>query len=175
MKTSLFAILLLFSCLSLVSAQKKYSIKIKTLDNRTQKGWLFNVADKGIFVLKQQQRFNPKSPKSNLKNAKFIDFNLIKAIKIRKRGSVGKGVLIGYFTTFGLGLLYARVPGRDLGSAVVAITFVPSLGAVTGGFIGGSYPHQFTVKNDSTSIQSLKTELKKYEWYHAEKDTLIIK
>lgn len=47
-----------------------------------------------------------------------------------------------------------------------------TLTGTLGGVIGSSYPHKFEVKKDSTSIQKLKTELKKYEWYRADESVL---
>ncbi len=55
MKASISTLLLLFSCFSFVSAQKKYTTKIQTLDGKWYKGVLMKVDSNGVFVLHKKK------------------------------------------------------------------------------------------------------------------------
>jgi hypothetical protein len=174
MKTSLLTILIFFSCLSFVSAQKKYMVKVTTLDNKVYKGLMFQVRDKDFLILPNSAHRDFKVKEDNIPRTKSFDFGIVKDIKIRKKGSAGKGVIIGFFVGGVSGVLIGKaVIGNStyigdgfIGFLAASATLVG--GTILGGVIGGEYPHQFEVKKDSASIQSLKTELKKYEWYHAD-------
>jgi hypothetical protein len=177
MKKSFLTFLLTFLSLSITLAQKKYIVKVTTLDNKVYKGLMFQVREKDFLVLPNSARWDFKVKENNIPRTKSFDFGIVKNIKIRRKGSVGKGVLIGYVTGTTLGILIAKsYNNKDndiLGitqafRAIGTVMLTTSVGISLGGVAGVSYPHQFEVKKDSTSIQSLKTELKKYEWYHAE-------
>ena len=177
MKAPSFTLLLLFSCLSFVSAQKKYKVKDTTLDNKVYKGLMFQVRDKDFLVLPNSANFDYMVKKNNISRTKSFDYRIVKDIQIRKKGSIGKGILIGYVAGIVFGVLIAN-GNKDNDNASLGISkgiqsfstifLISTGGLILGGIGGGGYPNYFTVKNDSTSIQSLKTELKKYEWYHAE-------
>jgi hypothetical protein len=51
MKASLLTLLLIFSSLSITMAQKKYMVKVTTLDNKVYKGLMFQVRDKDFLIL----------------------------------------------------------------------------------------------------------------------------
>lgn len=180
MKISLLTLLIFFSCLSLVSAQKKYMVKVTTLDNKVYKGLMFQVRDKDFLILPNSARWDFKVKENNTSRTRLFEFEIVKNIKIRKRGSVTKGAVIGFFVGNALAIVSIKSFSRDknltLESRILGAVAILSFGLygspIIGGVIGGSYSHQFDIKKDSTSIQSLKTELKKYEWYHADKDTL---
>ena len=178
MKISLLTILLFFSCLSFVLAQKKYIVKVTTLDNKVYKGLMFQVRDKDFLVLPNSTHWDFNVKENNIPRTKSFDFGVVKEIKIRRKGSVSKGAIIGFVTGTTLAVIASNSIAKDK-----SLNFLNSLtkvftvlligmygGPIIGGVVGGAYPHQFEVKKDSTSIQSLKTELKKYEWYHAEED-----
>jgi hypothetical protein len=176
MKASLLTLLLIFSSLSITMAQKKYMVKVTTLDNKVYKGLMFQVRDKDFLVLPNSARWDFKVKEKNISRTKVFDFGIVKDIKIRKRGSFGKGALIGFVIGTTLSVIAAKsfakekslnFDSRLLGGMAILLIGT-SASPIIGGAIGGSYPHQFEVKKDSTSIQSLKVELKKYEWYHAE-------
>ena len=185
MKASLFTLLLFFSCLSFVSAQKKYIVKVTTLDNKVYKGLMFQVREKDFLILPNSAHWDFNIKKNNISRTKSFDFRIVKEIKIKRKGRVGKGILIGYVAGTALGILIVKngnynKDGDILGITQIlrafgTLTITTSGGVLLGGIVGGAYPHQFEVKKDSTSIQNLKTELKKYEWYHGDKDTLNIK
>ena len=179
MKKYFFTLLLLFSCLSFVSAQKKYMVKVKTLDNKVYKGLMFQVRDKDFLILPNSVHWDFNIKKNNIPRTKSFDFGIVKDIQIRKKGSIGRGVLIGYVAGIAIGVLIANGNNDSnndpLGISKGIQSFSTILLTSTGGLIlggsgGGGYPNDFTVKKDS--IQSLKTELKKYEWYHAEEGML---
>lgn len=118
---------------------------------------------------------------NNIIRTKSFDYGIVKSVKIRRRGSVAKGAVIGFFVGTTIAIMVTKSFSRDksltLESRILGGLAVLSIGLygspVVGGIIGGSYPHQFEVKKDSTSIQSLKIALKKYEWYHADEGVVI--
>jgi hypothetical protein len=176
MKASLLTLLLIFSSLSITMAQKKYMVKVTTLDNKVYKGLMFQVRDKDFLILPNSEHWDFKIKENNITRTKAFDFGMVKNIKIRKKGSVGKGILIGYVAGTVLGILIVKgdnsksdndLIGLQKGlKAFSTLMLTTTGGLVLGPVVGSAYPHDFTVKNDS--IQSLKTELKKYEWYHAD-------
>lgn len=176
MKTSFLTLLLFFSCLSFVSAQKKYMVKVTTLDNKVYKGLMFQVRDKDFLVLPNSVSWDFKVKENNIYRTRLFDFGIVKNIKIRKKGGVGKGAIIGFVAGTTLAVFAAKDIAKDrslsfdssIGRVFTVLLAGMFGGPIIGGSIGGSYPNQYDVKKDSTSIQTLKTELKKYEWYHAE-------
>ena len=178
MKTYFLAILLIFLCLLSAPAQKKYMVKVTTLDNKVYKGLMFQVRDRDFLVLPNSAHWDFKVKENNINRTKSFDFGIVKNIKIRKRGGVGKGAIIGFFVGSGAAVLIgssiaSNRGGRQvyIGDALIGLlagSATMAGGTILGGEIGGSYPHKFEVKKDSASIQSLKIELKKYEWYHVE-------
>jgi hypothetical protein len=178
MKASLLTLLLFFSCLSFVWTQKKYMVKVTTLDNKVYKGLMFQVRDKDFLVLPNSVSWDFKVKENNIYRTRSFEFGIVKNIKIRKKGSVAKGAIIGFFVGSGAAVLIgssiaSNRGGRQvyIGDALIGLLAGSATiagGTILGGEIGGSYLHKFEVKKDSTYIQSLKTELKKYEWYHAD-------
>jgi hypothetical protein len=179
MKASLLIILIFFSCLSLVSAQKKYMVKVTTLDNKVYKGLMFQVRDKDFLILPNSAHWDFKIKENNIPRTKAFDFGVVKNIKIRRKGSVGKGILIGYVAGTILGFVVAKSntsgydPNDYLGISRGLRAYSIIMGVTGGGLlignIGGSlYPHQFEVKKDTFALHKLKVQLKKYEWYHAD-------
>ncbi|PWK22646.1 hypothetical protein LV89_03358 [Arcicella aurantiaca] len=175
MKTSILTLVLFFSCFSFVLAQKKYMVKVTTLDNKVYKGLMFQVRDKDFLVLPNSTHWDFNVKENNIPRTKSFDFGIVKNIKIRKRGGVGKGAIVGFVVGTTLSGFATRSIVRDkslnLMSQILGGISVLVIGMcvspIVGGTIGGSYPHKFEVKKDSISLQSLKTELKKYAWYHA--------
>jgi hypothetical protein len=177
MRTSLLTIILFLSCLSLAESQKKYVVKIKTLDNKTHKGVLFHVENNGVLILPRKTRLDYKVIENNIPKALLVDFGTIKTIKIKKKDAIPYGAITGFFVGTAVGILSVKkkksFPNDFIGinggfSALEQVTtFSISLtgGALLGSGIDLIYPHIYNVKNDSTSIQNLKIKLKKYEWY----------
>lgn len=180
MKLILYTFLLMFFFLNILAGQKKYIVKVTTLDNKVYNGLMFQVRDKDFLVLPYSAHWDFNVKENNISRTKAFDFEIVKNIKVRKRGGVGKGALIGFIagTTLAgfVGKAISNDKSKDVISRIFISLFVGSAvlggGTIVGGVVGGSYPHQFEVKKDSISIQSLKTELKKYEWYNEDKDTL---
>jgi hypothetical protein len=178
MKASLLTLLLIFSSLTITMAQRKYMVKVTTLDNKVFKGLMFQVRDKDFLILPNAAHWDFKVKENNIPRTRSFEFGIVKEIKIRKKGSVAKGAIIGFFAGSAAAVLIgssiaSNRGGRQvyIGDALIGLlagSATMAGGTILGGEIGGSYPHKFEVKKDSTSIQSLKTELKKYEWYHGE-------
>ena len=176
MKTQLHTFLLIITCSIISFGQKKYIVKITTLDNHIKNGMFFQVDDKGIFIFPRRSHPYPKLQGANLNNALFIDFRTIKNIKIRRKGRVARGVLIGFVGGIAGVVIRGKIlsANKSIGSFDKVIEFFLIsplvLGSATalGGVIGESYPNKYKVTGDSILFQTLKTELKRYEWYHKE-------
>ena len=155
-------------------------VKVTTLDNKVYKGLMFQVRDKDFLILLNSAHWDFKIKENNIPRTKSFDFGIVKDVKIRRKGSVAKGTVIGFVVGTTLAVLITKSFSRDknltfesrLLGGLAILSFGLYGSPVIGGVIGGSYPHKFEVKKDSTSIQKLKTELKKYEWYHTEESVL---
>lgn len=139
---------------------------------------MFQVRDKDFLVLPNSTHWDFNVKENNIPRTKSFDFGIVKYVEIRKKGSIGKGLLIGYVVGTALGILIAKGDNSNSSNdpfgiskslkAFSTILLTSTGGLVLGGIGGGGYPNDFTVKKDSTSLQSLKKELKKYAWYHAD-------
>lgn len=165
MKTSLLTILFFFSCLSFVLAQKQYRAKVIMLDNKVVTGLFYHVNDQGIYILPNNVRWDFKNDENNKPQMRFIDYRSIKQVNIRRRGSVGIGILLGLGTSILVGKAVSDKQKNSLTGLGMFFVILP-IGPLTGGIIGSS-SKKFEVKKDSDSIQNLETKLKKYAWYHA--------
>lgn len=165
MKTFSLVILLLFSCLSFVSAQKLYRAKVIMLDNKVVKGLFYHVDDQGIYILPNNVRWNFKDDENSKPQMRFIDYHLIKQMNIRRKGVVGMGILLGLGTSILVGKAVSDKQKNSLTGVGMFFLILP-IGPLTGGVIGSS-SKKFDVKKDSVSIQNLEIKLKKYAWYQA--------
>ena len=86
MKAPFLTLLLFFSCLSFVSAQKKYKIRVTSLDNKVKLGLFFRTEENGISILPNSIRLDKKIVENNFLKLQFIDFQEIKYIEIKKEG-----------------------------------------------------------------------------------------
>lgn len=197
MKTFLLTILIFFTFLSFVSAQKKYLAKIQTLEGKWNKGILMRVDSNGVYLLSKKMGWSRKRLDLNLKKAKFFDFRVIKNLKIQNKTSKDRGAIIGASIGLITSVIIANnivenynrnyqyspsssatpLSSPGLNAFAAYFTLVPYLtsgGAGIGSLIGGGgyYPIKYKIDNRSPNFKELVTELKKYEWYHAEKDTL---
>lgn len=118
MKTLFYTFLLIFFCSITSFGQKKYIVKITTLDNKIYKGLLFQVDDEGIYILPNNVHWDLKKPFNNMIRSKFTEFGLIKQIQLRKQGSVGIGVVVGLIASIGLTSVIVKAPGTSLGGAI---------------------------------------------------------
>lgn len=187
MKASLLAFLIFFSCFSFVSAQKKYLAKIQTLDGKWHKGVLMKVDSNGIYALSKKMGWNSKDSKVNLKKAKFFNFREIKLIKIRRKNSTDKGMIIGASIGLTIGIVAAKTVIRNFdrnrqpdntgvqpfsssgfnafGAYINLVPLGVGGGGALGSIIAGHYPNKYKIDNRSSNFKDLVTELKKYEWY----------
>lgn len=197
MKASLLTLLILFSCLSFVSAQKKYLAKIQTLEGKWNKGILLRVDSNGIYLLSKKIGWNRKKLNVNFKKANFFDFRVIKNLKIQNKTSKDRGAIIGASIGLITSVIIANnivenynrnyqyspsssatpLSSPGLNAFAAYFTLVPYLtsgGAGIGSLIGGGghYPIKYKIDNRSPNFKELVTELKKYEWYHADEGTI---
>ena len=197
MKTSLLIIFLFFSCLSFVLAQKRYLAKIQTLEGKWNKGILMRVDSNGVYLLSKKMGWSRKRLDLNLKKAKFFDFRVIKNLKIQNKTSKDRGAIIGASIGLIMSVIIANnivenynrnyqyspsssatplsSPGLNaFGAYVTLVPFLTSGGAGIGSLIGGGghYPNKYKIDNRSSNFKDLVTELKKYEWYHADESVV---
>lgn len=171
MKTLPHTFLLIIICSVISFGQNKYVVSITDLSGKTIKGILFQVKEKGVLVLPKEVTFNKKDVSDYAQKSFFVDFGMMKNIKIRKKESSIVGTVLG----FGAGAILSAVilkssnyknnSGIDLSGIGWTLLIIPAAG-VGGGIVGGdSYPHQYIVQRDSVLVEALKNELRKYELY----------
>ena len=193
MKSSLLTIFIFFSCLAFVSAQRKYLTKIQTLEGKWNKGILMRVDSNGIYLLSKKIGWNRKKLNANFKKAKFFNFREIKNLKIQDKTSKDRGAIIGASIGLITSVIIANnivenynrnyqyspsssatpLSSPGLNAFAAYFTLIPYLtsgGAGIGSLIagGGRYPIKYKIDNHSSNFKDLITELKKYEWYHAD-------
>ena len=162
---------LIITCSIISFGQNKYIVNITDLRGKIIKGILYQVQEKGILVLPKEMTFNKKDVSDYAHKAFFVDFCMMKNIKIRKKESSIIGTVLGLGTGAILSTVilkssnYKNNSGIDLSGIGWTLLIIPAVG-LGGGLIGGdSYPHQYIVQSDSVSVEALKNELRKYELY----------
>ena len=178
MKRLFYTFLLIMLCSITSFGQKKYLVKITTLDNHVKRGLLFRVEESGILILRNNGHGFSKEKEYYVDKTTFIDFSMIKSIAIRRKGSVEKGMLIGLVAGTLLSVQIVKSsPNNDPIDKVFKGIGTLILGSSGGFLIGAGFgsinPHQFEVKKDTFALHKLKVQLKEYEWYHVNQDTLI--
>ena len=163
--TSLIAIILFISSVSL-SAQStkkgKYKVWVTKLDTtKTSKGYIHLVNDSSLTVLK-----------SLGDEPHVIHVNVIDEVKLRQKGSVGKGLLQGALIGFAVGAIIGYGSGDDTSgflrfsaeskALMIGTTFaIPS--AIIGAFVGTRMNVKIPIDGDQRSYNIQKEKLKKYE------------
>ena len=130
--------ILLIACPMIMNAQMKtkkikpYNVWIKMMDHSKEKGILYAADETYIKIAK-----NIASDDSNVKT---IDPQTIEVIKIRRKGKVGKGALIGGLSGIGLSAIIGVSSeegffSKEESAAIAGILFVPlgtGIGALSG-------------------------------------------
>jgi len=144
---------------------KVYTANISTLQGERIKGVLDEVRDSSLFVLTANQRTK-------------IPASAIQDIKIKRKGAVGRGALLGGLTGFGLGAILGLADGDEEcppgpwtctstlsaeGKALgMGIVFGVG-GAVTGLIVGSLSRRQLvTINGDQGSFKGNLETMKKY-------------
>ena len=178
MKRLFYTFLLIMLCSITSFGQKKYLVKITTLDNHVKRGLLFRVEESGILILRNNGHGFSKEKEYYVDKATFIDFSMIKSIAIRQEGNIGKGMVIGLMVGALISVPIIKSSKSNnlidgFAKGISTLILGSSGGFLIGAGFGSISPHQFEVKKDTFALHKLKVQLKEYEWYHADKDTLI--
>ena len=127
-------------------APKGMKIKLSIRDSiqRIERGYLAAMADSGIVMLKTPVVFDHALASST---SNVIPYQNISEVTFKRKGSVGRGILIGTISGIVLGGItgYITYKKPDCKDALICWDFGPgtdaaagaSLGAVTGAIIGG--------------------------------------
>lgn len=130
--------ILLMVCPLVMNAQtkskkvKSYNVWIKMIDHSKEKGILYAADETYIKIAKNRT--------SDDSNVKTIDPQTIDVIKIRRKGKVGNGALIGGLSGIGLSAIIGVSSdegffSKEESAAIAGILFVPlgtGIGALTG-------------------------------------------
>ena len=130
--------ILLIVCPLVMNAQTKtkkikpYNVWIKMMDHSKEQGILYTADETFIKITKDKKLDNP--------NVKTIDPQAIDVIKIRRRGKVGNGALIGGLSGVGLSAIIGVSSdegffSKEESAAIAGILFVPlgtGIGALSG-------------------------------------------
>lgn len=111
-------------------AQKgPYKATIKTIDGKTQQGWLYQVNDSQVVLLKNVKELSTKYDELLQPTGSFtVPADQVHTISLKRKNAGLKGMLIG----FGVGALYGIVSGFISGDDPVT----PYTGTFADAFIG---------------------------------------
>ena len=142
----------------------KYQVWVYSKSNTTFMGSLYQTGDSSIVVAATKKQFY-----SNTTALEQFPVNQINELKIRKRGQVGKGALIGVGSGILLGALVGRLsytpcdncfldfgPGfSTMGGAILGIP-VGALVGIAAGSVRSSYPISGKQSNYASQREKLK-------------------
>jgi hypothetical protein len=182
MKRNFLLLSILIGCQSLMAQDSAYVVKYDTLirnqklkvevvhpDHSHSNGWLQKVSDSSILVSTSSVRYN--SP-TGMETATDIALHNIEAIKLRKKGQVGRGFLWGAVIGAGVGGVLAMLDNSDqqsgepifnqetqnsMKAGAVVVTTVA--GSLIGGMIAALTSRKFTIKGRHEKLNELKQKL----------------
>ena len=132
-----------------ISTQKKKIFKVTLVGNIAGKGYIAAIQDSGLYLSSKPVFFNMISSEQN--TAKVIDYEELGSLMVKRKGSAGRGYLIGVVTGALGGALAGFASGKDgeYENTVGSIGGVPiytrsytagqkaGVGAIVFGFTGG--------------------------------------
>lgn len=151
---------------------KKRTFKLKIIPSHrgTLTGYLYKLTDTSIAYTDQALYFNPHATFYN--NATTLNYQDIEVIKIRRKGSTGRGMLTGALIGLGTGAALGFISGDDKGvndPATLCIFCMTAeekalaggiAGTVLGGVIGGIFgalAHQrFTIGGNKKHFDKMR-------------------
>jgi len=169
-KSVLLLVLSALPCISATAQKTKsnpqvFIARVAMIDDPRAKGVLYSVSDTTIILIPLTKGTSILDGKDTL----VIRTRDVKHIKIRRKASVGRGILIGLSTGAAVGLIVGAVTYEECegvgcvgaGASAVGGAIVGALpGAVVGGIIG-SYSRKFKI-NGQPLTQEQKTKLEKF-------------
>jgi hypothetical protein len=149
-----------------LSKKKVYKLKIIDKNESALKGYLISVRDSTLHL---NERLDGSG-------AFEVKTDQIKLIKVRRKGSIGKGIAIGAATGGVLGYIigYASYQEPDCTGTFFCFDYGPEsdgaagmtlgilIGGTIGGIVGGS-SKKFEINGDQNSFELIKPELSKYQ------------
>ena len=88
------------------------TFKVTVHTNKTIKGFAENISDSVVLVSPRPVKFNPYSS-GDFAGSHVINYSEIRKIEIRRKGSVGRGALIGGISAMLAGVLTGFIEGDD--------------------------------------------------------------
>jgi hypothetical protein len=141
-------------------------------DNRTSLGYLSSISDTSVFISSLPVKFNGYA---NLNSKlKGISYNEIYDLRLRRKGSTVRGLLIGAIAGAAVGALLGAASGDDSQKnqnswcipcftagekAQMGGFALGSIGALIGAIIGKSTHKTFTIKNNKESFNEFRWQL----------------
>jgi hypothetical protein len=141
-------------------------------DNRISIGYLSSISDTSVYISSLPVKFNGYvNPNSNVRG---ISYNQIYDVRLRRKGSTAKGLLIGAIAGAAVGVIIGYAGGNDFekypnswclfcltaGQKAEVGGFVfGSIGASIGGLIGRRAHKTFKVENNKEGFNEFKWSL----------------
>ena len=108
-----------------ISTQKKKIFKVTLVGNIAGKGYIAAIQDSGLYLSSKPVFFNMISSEQN--TAKVIDYEELGSLMVKRKGSAGRGYLIGVVS----GALVGAIAGFASGNDGECQNTVGSLGGIT--------------------------------------------
>jgi hypothetical protein len=148
---------------------KRTTLKATVVDSidRVQYGYLAAVADSGIIMLKSPVVFDQTLANSNLNT---IAYQNIKELTLKRKGRVGRGILIGSVSGFLAGAVigvvtykpcngeYCLDPGQ--GGQAIGLGFLGAIGGgIVGGIVGGGIKKTWPIGGQKNRFDDMKSNV----------------
>ena len=142
-------------------------IVVDTVD-RVQFGYLAAVADSGIVMLKSPVVFDQSLSNSNCNT---IPYQNLKEVTIKRKGRVGRGILIGSVSGFAVGAVVGAVtykpcngdfclldPGQE--GQAIGVGFLGAIGGgIVGGIVGAGAKKTWTIGGKKNQFEDMKSNV----------------
>ena len=172
----LFVLIAATCCIQILSAQdsthilkKRYKVSLTNSDNLVIKGYLVSLTDSSLNIIRTRKKGHRSA--SNSLRLTSINYNEIKKVTLRRKGSAVKGLLIGAASGASFGAIKGYISGDDTGGPYCFICFTAAekanigavvfgaLGAGIGGAIGEGVHKTFIINGERKNFDSLRSSL----------------
>lgn len=177
--------LLLFTSSAIIASdslpkKRYYKVEATTASNAIFNGYLKDFSNEHLVYTKKEEQFGA----SALSTDKFILYNELASVKLKRKGSAGRGALYGGLIGLATGALIGFIEGDDkiapytgdplgdifigLGNAFAmtagekAVTYGLAAGgggAIAGVIIGAVARKKFTIGGNRNKFESMKTDV----------------
>ena len=169
MKKALLVMTLLLMALTGLIAQKdsltemrlRYKIELTTADKNVLQGWFVNSRNSSLLVYTGTQRDWKNNAQYNLVQ---FDYNNIQLVKLKKRNSGAKGMLIGAGIGAAIFASSFLIPEKgcgckQVGPEVFAFFGIP-VGMIAGSIIGAIHKKKFRINSSKSNFNAFKNIIK---------------